>query len=124
MKPFMCIRLLPLFAAVLLCASSTQAQQGYRPNEDEFDPGPKTFVHPEKKSRSLFHRPNEDTPAEQFAFAVEREKAGRLRSAKDAYDDLVHHWHDSQEAPEAQFALARILFEQGKYEKAFKAFQY
>ncbi len=124
MKPLMCTRLLSFVVGALLCAAAARGQQGYRPGEDEFDPGPKTFVHAEKKHRSLFHRPTKDTPAEQLATAIEREKAGRLRSAKDAYDDLVHHWHDSREAPEAQFALARILFEQGKYEKSFKAFQY
>jgi len=120
----MCTRLLPLFAGALLCASVARGQQGYRPDDHEFDPGPKTFVHAEKKSRSIFHRPAEDTPAEQLATAIAREKAGRLRSARGAYNDLVHHWHDSREATEAQFALARILFEQRKYEKSFEAFQY
>ena len=85
---------------------------------------PAVIKRADKKHRSLFHRPDRDTPAEQLALAIEKEKAGRLRKAKDVYDDLVHHWHDSREAPKAQFALARVLFEQGKYEKSFKAFQY
>jgi len=108
----------------LLCASAARGQQGYRPEDREFEPGPKTFDHEEKKGRSIFHRPDKDTAADQLAYAKEKEEAGSLRKAKDVYDDLVHHWHDSREAPEAQFALARILFKQGKYEKAFKAFQY
>ena len=117
-------RLLPPCICILFCASAVWAQQGYRPDEQEFESDPKTFSHAEKKHRSLFHRPAEDTPAAQFALAVQQEAAGHLRKAKDSYDDLVHHWHDSLEAPKAQFALARIIFEQGKYEKAFKAFQY
>jgi outer membrane protein assembly factor BamD (BamD/ComL family) len=124
MKTLIRTRLLPAYTSILLCSSMAWGQQGYRPDETEFDPGPRTYSHAEKKQRSLFHRPEKSTAADQLAFAAAQEKEGRFRTAKDAYDDLVHHWHDSREAPEAQLALARVLFKQAKYEKAFKAFQY
>ncbi len=124
MKAFYRTQLFSACICAVLCASTVCGQQGYRPDEDEFEAIPEALQRTDRKHRSIFHRPDRDSAAEQLALAIEMEKDGKLRKAKDTYDDLVHHWHNSREAPKAQFALARILFEQGKYKKSFNAFQY
>ncbi|MBT3191907.1 MAG: tetratricopeptide repeat protein [Verrucomicrobia bacterium] len=109
---------------LLLCAPISSAQQSYSPAADEFET---TTTHndlPKRKKRSIFHRPEEDSPAKQLAFGEALEAKGRLGAARDEYNALVHHWHNAPEAPIAQFRIARIRFGQGKYSKAFKAFQY
>jgi len=116
-------KLLPVCVFLLIGASLATAQ-GYRAPEDEFEPAPKSIARADKKRPGMFHRPEKASAAEQLGYAATLETRQRLRAARSAYDDLVHEWHDSREAPQAQFAVARLRFAQGKYEKAFNAFQY
>jgi outer membrane protein assembly factor BamD (BamD/ComL family) len=111
--------------ALLLCASPSLSQQSFSSSDaGEFEPASDDIAVAKRKHRSIFHRPNEESPAQQLAYAETLEAEGRLRSAKSEYNSLVHHWHNSPEAPIAQFGIARILYEQEKYEKAFETFQY
>ncbi len=77
-----------------------------------------------RKSGSLFLRPRQDDPEQQLAYARQLEDANRLRRAGRQYNALVHRWPDSSEAAEAQLALAQLLLARGRYERAFKEFQY
>jgi tetratricopeptide (TPR) repeat protein len=88
------------------------------------DSSSEPFGRAEQKKRGMFHRPAKDAASEQLAYAKRLQDEKSLRAARSAYNDLVHHWHHAPEAPQAQLQVARILYEQGKYEKSFKAFQY
>ncbi len=118
------IYILMLCTAIGLVSPIAWAQDSYRP--DNFEPPSATEKSDriQRKRPGFFHRPKEDSAPEQFAYAADLEKRGRLRSAKSAYNDLVHRWHDSAEGPKAQLRIAHILYDQGKYNKAFKEFQY
>jgi outer membrane protein assembly factor BamD (BamD/ComL family) len=98
--------------------------QGYNHGQTDFTPSETSPYSVDKKKPSFFHRPKKSTAAEQFNFAEEKEKDGKLRSAKSSYNDLTHEWHNSPEAVRAQYRIARILLDQEKYIKSFKAFQY
>lgn len=78
----------------------------------------------ERKTPGFFHRPSKDTAAAQLAYAADLKANGRLRRAANEYLAIVHAWHDSPEAPIAQFAAATIMMERGKYTRAFEEFQY
>jgi outer membrane protein assembly factor BamD (BamD/ComL family) len=116
----------------LICASiifstclSQAIAQGPSHGSGDFSPTTETSHYSEgKKSPSFFHRPSKATPAKQFAFAEKQKAKGKLRAARGSYNDLVHEWHNSPEAVKAQYQLALILLDQGKYTKSFKAFQY
>jgi outer membrane protein assembly factor BamD (BamD/ComL family) len=108
----------------LTVASSTVAQQSYRPQADEFETPADAPEKLTKKTGSVFRRPAKKSPALQLEYAKELEADGRLRRAGNQYDALVHRWHHSEQAPVAQFAYARLLFESRRYEKSFKEFQY
>lgn len=77
-----------------------------------------------RKTHSFFHRPDEETPAGQFARAEKARLAGKLRRASADYLALVHEWADSPEAPAAQLWVARLLLERRKFEQAFNEYQY
>ena len=77
-----------------------------------------------RKSGSLFLRPRQEDATQQLAYARQLEASDRLRRAGRQYNALVHRWPDSHEAAEAQLALSRLLLERGRYERAFKEFQY
>jgi outer membrane protein assembly factor BamD (BamD/ComL family) len=79
---------------------------------------------PQRKTPSLFHRPALPTASEQIAFAGELLAQARTGSAARAYLAVVHQWHDSPEAPRAQLASARLLYDSGHYRRAFDEFQY
>lgn len=104
---------------------SAMGQGRYHPNNDvAFEDASPTVEHTEKKEPSIFRRPAQDDPTDQFTHAEDLEDQGRWRRARRAYDTLVRHWHDSPEAPKAQFKIALLLYNNGKYRKAFDAFQY
>ncbi len=113
-----------IIVCLLASASIVLAQGGYQPSEDAMATTPNQLERAEQKQRSIFHRPEMDTAPEQLAYAQKLKAKNKLRAARSAYNDLVHHWHHCPEAPQAQFEVGRILYEQGKYEKAFQAFQY
>jgi outer membrane assembly lipoprotein YfiO len=59
-----------------------------------------------------------------LAYAQAQEAEGSVKRAERHYNVLVHRWHQSEEAPVAQLAYARLLYERGRYERAFREFQY
>jgi outer membrane protein assembly factor BamD (BamD/ComL family) len=113
-----------VFLVSLTVVSSSVAQQSYRPPTDDFEKQSDAPEKLTKKTGSVFRRPAKETPALQLEYARGLETDGRLRRAGNQYDALVHRWHHSEEAPVAQFAYARLLFERRRYEKSFKEFQY
>jgi outer membrane assembly lipoprotein YfiO len=108
-----------------LVGADVFAQGSYRPQADDFEAtvkdGPQQI---DKKTPSYWRRPAQPTPAEQLAYAQAQEAGGHKRRAERQYNALVHRWHQSAEAPLAQFAYARLLYERGRYERAFREFQY
>ncbi len=77
-----------------------------------------------RKSGTFFRRTREDDPAAQLEYAVRVKESGRLRSAARQLNALVHQWPDTDEAAEAQLALARVFRMRGRYERAFREYQY
>jgi len=63
------------------------------------------------------------TPQEHFSYAASLRERGHLKSARDQFRILTKRWPDSAEAPAAKQAAAEIYFEQGKYKKAFTAYE-
>jgi len=107
-----------------LTGAAVLAQGSYRPEPDDFETketGPEKL---DKKTPRFWRRPAQQTPAEQLAYAQAQEAEGHGKKAERHYNVLVHRWHQSEEAPVAQFAYARLLYERGRYERAFREFQY
>ena len=100
----------PLFSCPLLAQQPT-----LQPEQSE---------DPQRKSKSVFHRPSKDSPAEQLIFARALIKEGHYSRAAKELLAVVHTWHDSAEAPRAQLAYALLLEKQTKYMKAFEEYQY
>jgi len=122
MKPFAIVLFVCVFA--FFCESLAIAQ-GYNHQDSSFDVSENLGSESDIKSHGwLFHHPDKESVEEQFVLSQEQENAGKLRSAKNSYNALIHEWHDTEEAVKAQSRLAHILFQQGKYKKAFKEFQY
>jgi outer membrane protein assembly factor BamD (BamD/ComL family) len=122
MKPFAIVLFVCMFA---LFSESLANAQGYNPQDSNLDMSENVSAQADKKSRGwLFNHPDKESVEEQFTLAREQERGGKLRSAKNSYNALIHEWHDTEEAVKAQSRLAHILFEQGKYKKSFKEFQY
>ncbi len=61
-----------------------------------------------KEPSWFWHVPKMDTAKEQLAYAIHLEQDGDLDEAVEAYDDLVHEWHATEEALRAQLSIARI----------------
>ncbi len=109
---------------VMICGSFAVGQ-GFNPQDGDFEASHNLRYESDKKSRGwIFHQPEKESASEQLVFATELEQKGRLRSARNSYNDLVHEWHDTTEAVQAQLKIAHILYDQGKYNKSFKEFQY
>ncbi|MCX7590241.1 MAG: tetratricopeptide repeat protein, partial [Kiritimatiellae bacterium] len=83
-----------------------------------------TELVPSRKLPSVFHRPSRATAPEQLLYAESLYAAGRLRKAARAFDALVHAWPRTEEAVLAQMRLGQILEERGRYEQAFREYQY
>ena len=118
------IQTLLICAGFLLYASAAFSQQNFSPDTDEFQTTTSIADRQDRKTPSFFHRPKKATPTEQLAFAEKLENKERFGAARDEYNSLVHRWHNASQAPVAQFGMARVYFKQGKYERAFYAFQY
>ncbi len=73
----------------------------------------------ERKESSFWWRPSEKTPEAQLARARAYEAEGRLRKARNAYNDLVHEWHSSPQAVTAQLAIASIYEKQEAWQDAY-----
>jgi outer membrane protein assembly factor BamD (BamD/ComL family) len=79
---------------------------------------------PAKRGTHWYRHPDQDTPAEQEAYAARLSEEERWRSSEKAYDALVYAWPDSPQAARAQFNLAKLLQKRERYEKAFNEYQY
>jgi len=79
---------------------------------------------PDRKEPSMWHSPSGATSAEQLALARRYEEAGRISRAINAYDDLVHKWHNAPEAVLSQCSVARLVEADGDYSRAFDEYQY
>lgn len=73
----------------------------------------------DRKAPSFWWRPSEKDPAAQLALAKKYETEGRLRKARNAYNDLVHEWHSAPEAVTAQLAIAAIYEKQAAWQDAY-----
>lgn len=120
--------LIPRFAGpVLALLALLVVVAPARAQEDSFDRKPsKTDDDGMKKKRPglFFHHTKKDTPAEQLAYAKKQQDKGHARAACKAYDALVHQWHETPEAAEAQHRYADLLLKRSKNEKAFDQYQY
>ena len=113
------------FCLLLSGARASAQSAGRGPGSADFNHSTPTNPYSsEKKAPSFFHRPSKATPAEQFNFARAMEQRGKLKSAIRAYDDIVHEWHTSPQAVQAQYREAVLLLKRKKYTKSFKEFQY
>jgi tetratricopeptide (TPR) repeat protein len=112
--------LLAALAGAARAAAPGESGQPETPIFRDVDPYEKL----ERKEPSLWRRPAEETPAAQLARARRFEQEGRRSHAISACDSLVHKWHNAPEAVLAQQALARLLEEDGQYERAFREHQY
>lgn len=74
-----------------------------------------------KEPSWFWHSPKKGSPAEQLAYAQGLERAGETKKAVEAYDDLVHEWHATQEALAAQLAIARLESAAGNTQAAYDA---
>ena len=77
-----------------------------------------------RKSPSLFNRPAKSTPAEQAEYADALLAGGRIKAAARQYSALVRKWHESPQAPYAQWQLSLLLDRMGRDKDAFREFQY
>ena len=117
----MASRSLPLFVLSALCLTRPVLAQ--HPGGE--DPLPEPADAPaQRKGPSLFRRVARDSASEQLAHAAALEKEGRTDEAAKQYRALVHRWHDTPEAPQAQLGYARLLLARGAYDKAFNEYQY
>ena len=82
------------------------------------------YAEPAWKQPSWWWSARKDTPAEQLAYGMEQANAGHLRRARAVFEELVHTWQSSPEAPKAQLALARVQEIRGRKPKAFRELQY
>ena len=83
-----------------------------------------TDSRPDKKEPSLFRRPEKASPAEQLRYARSLDAADKHKPARRQYRALVHQWHDSPQAVQAQQRYAELLLADSEHEKAFEEFQY
>lgn len=100
------------------CAAPAVTGQDFPDETPRFEPKTK------RKEPGFFHRPARETASEQLAYARSLLDSGHARKAMREFDALVHQWHDTKEAVQAQRALAQTLDDRGRYEEAFDEYQY
>jgi tetratricopeptide (TPR) repeat protein len=113
--------------ATLAGTALAQTGRSGQPNpadEDQFAPPPEEELATPRKEPSMFMRPGAKTPALQLERARKFESRGKRSSALDAYQDLIHTWHNAPEALPAQQAIARLYEQRKRYERAFLEYQY
>lgn len=120
---FACTALFAATPATPLGPTTRYASDAY-PGFDDEDSAKRL----EKKTPSwlpFVGKPSAETAIGQLAFAKDLLARGNYSAAASAFDVLVKYWPASLEAPEAQLALAQILFEKEKdWEEAYKAYRY
>lgn len=116
---FLLVGCLSLWAS-FLCAA------GYEPGfNDEVNSTKEEAAKPRlKRGVHWYRKPSRSTEPEQEKLAYKYYEGGRLRKAANAYQAQVYAWPDSSRAAAAQFALAKIQQKRGKYDAAFKEYQY
>lgn len=83
------------------------------------------YVDELKQPSGLFARgPKKETPEDQLSYAEQLYLGNKLSKAAKQFRRLVRYWPATEEAPQAQYALARILQEKGKLQKAFDEYLY
>ncbi len=103
--------------------SGARGSRGYATDSfDGFDAVDRGKI-PQKKG-SWWYWLSAESAAEQLAHCQQREKDGRLNSARKGYEALVREWPATVEAAQAQLNLAHLLERMKKYEKAFDEYQY
>lgn len=70
------------------------------------------------------NKPTKETPEDQLSYAEQLYLKDKLSKAGRQFRRLVRFWPASNEAPQAQYALARILQEKGKLQQAFDEYLY
>lgn len=109
----------------ILESSAYNPGSGYEPQNSQFDMSKSVDSKSDKKTSGwFFHKPKKDNVKAQLAYAQSLENEGKMGRAKRAYNDLVHQWNDTEAAVKSQQRIAHILYDEGKYNKAFKEFQY
>ncbi|MFT5241136.1 MAG: outer membrane protein assembly factor BamD [Candidatus Promineifilaceae bacterium] len=110
-------------ASVLLTAMvlvpSIRAQE-----QDALIRTPTSQFQMERKRPGFFKNAEKRTASDQFTYAETLRLKGEGKKAHKAYRNLVHSFHDSPEAPEAQRLYAESLVKKGKLEDAFLEYQY
>lgn len=111
-----------LFLGVTVASAQYQdySRMGKTPAELKFIDDPLEI---ERKEPSwwFWNRPEKDSAADQLTYAAELERAGKVSQAIEAYDELVHEWHATQEALYAQLAIARLESARGRAQAAYNA---
>ncbi len=114
-----------LTVLLLLCAGSAMAQyqdyarMGKTPAELMFIDDPMKI---DLKEPSWFwHNPKMDSARDQLIYAAQLEREGEIEDAVEAYNDLVHEWHATEEALRAQLAIARLESAAGNARAAYDA---
>jgi len=105
----------------ILCSSVIYGGAQYE--DDDYAPSSLESP-PDLKRPSFFHRPHMKTASEQLSYADGLLASEKRRKAGKQYLALVHEWHQSSEAPRAQLQYAKVLYDRGKYKKAFDELQY
>ena len=113
------LTLLPLARAQMSGGGPPNLQEGTTTSVVADDP-----LRRKLKEPGGLHRAAMPSAAEQLSYAQTLRKEGDVKKAADAFDDLVHAWHDTSEAVEAQMAYAELFAERGKYRRAFIEYQY
>ena len=110
------------FAGVAVAAPPTMGRPDHE--NEPFHSFLEDYANPAWKQPSWWWRARKETAAEQLAYGMEQANAGHLRRARAVFEELVHTWQSSPEAPTAQLALARVQEVRGRKPKAFREFQY
>ena len=109
---------------IALCAVTPAQTMGFEDDDWQGRTSDDRFSGLPRKSGTFFRRVRKDEPEAQLEHAVALQEQGRLRAAGRHFNALVHQWPDADEAAEAQLALARVFRMRGRYERAFREYQY
>lgn len=96
-------------------------QQGQTPAELMFIYDPLKI---DRKEPSFWYRPSEDTAKEQLVYAQAIETEDDYEDAIDAYQDLVHRWHNTPQALTAQLRIANLFELLEKPQESYDEFIY
>ncbi len=110
------------FAGTAVAAPPTMGRPDHE--NEPFHSYLEDYAKPAWKEPSWWWRARKESPAEQLAYGMEQANAGNLRRARSVFEELVHTWQSSPEAPRAQLALARVQEARGRKPKAFRELQY